>query len=88
MSEAGTMLRQKTSELATAIDEARSELARLDEGQRSDAHRQLIALCKEAADWLDRLEASPEAPSGEAAASLAQKAEQYLLKFRTRRDAV
>ncbi len=87
MSEAGTMLKQKTSELATAIDETRSELARLDEGQRTDAHRQLIAACNEAADWLEQIR-EPEAQPAEAAASLTRRAEQYLLDLRNKRKAV
>ncbi len=88
MSESQTMLKKKVDELATAIDETRSELARLDAGQRSEAHRQLIALAKEAADWLEGPGAAPEDRPSDEAASLTRQAEQYLLELRTKREAV
>jgi hypothetical protein len=88
MSEAETMLERKTSELATAVDETRSELARLGEGQRSDAHRQLIAKCKEAAEWLEGLEKPASDRSSEEAATLTQQAERHLLDLRTKREAL
>jgi hypothetical protein len=88
MSEAETMLDRKTSELATAIDETRSELARLGEGQRTDAHRQLIARCKEAAEWLERFGKPAGDRPAEEAATLTQQAEQYLLDLRTKREAL
>jgi hypothetical protein len=87
MSEAGATLRQRASELSTAVAETRSELARLDEDQRSEAHRQLLAACNEAAEWLERLgDPAQDRPAGEAA-SLAQEAQAYLLDLRTKRNA-
>lgn len=88
MSEAGMMLRRKSSELGTAIDETRSELARLDAGQRSDAHRQLIETCNQAAEWLERQGDLSQDRPAEEAASLTQEAERLLLDLRNRRNAI
>lgn len=88
MSEAGTALKQKADELDSAIDETRSELARLDADQRSDAHRQLIAVCKEATEWRQRLgDPSADRPA-EAASSLSRQAEAYLSDLRMKRDGI
>lgn len=88
MAEADTTLRQKTSELETAVSETRSELSRVDEAQRTDAHRELVAICNEAADWLDDREQSPQPASADEAASLTQKAEAFLRDLRMRRNAI
>jgi hypothetical protein len=88
MPEADTTLKQKTSELETAIHETRSELSRVDDAQRKDVHRELAATCKEAAEWLEQCMQAPEPASSEDTAALAQKAEAYLHDLRMRRHAI
>lgn len=88
MPEADTTLKQKTSELQTAIDETRSELSRVDEAQRKDVHRELVAICKEASDWLEECVHAPQPTSSEDAASLTQRAEVYMRDLRMRRNAI
>ena len=58
MPEADTTLKQKTGELETAIAETRSELSRVDEAQRTEVHRELVAICKEAAEWVEQCKRS------------------------------
>jgi hypothetical protein len=88
MAEADTTLKQKTSELETAVSEVRRELSRVDEAQRTDAHRELVAICKEAADWLEECVRAPQPASTDDAASLTQRAEGYLRDLRMRRNAI
>lgn len=88
MPEADTTLKQKTSELETALAETRSELARVDEAQRTDVHRELVALCKEASEWLEHCAKAAETASGDEAASMAQRAETLLRDIRMRRSAI
>jgi hypothetical protein len=88
MPEGDTTLKQKTSELETAIHETRSELSRVDEAQRKDVHRELAALCKEAAEWLEQSVRAPEPVSSDDTAALTQKAEAYLHDLRMRRHAI
>ncbi len=88
MAEAETTLKQKTGELETAVSETRGELSRVDEAQRTHAHRELVAICSEAADWLEQRGKSPDAASAEEAASLTQKAEAFLHDLRMRRNAI
>ncbi len=88
MAEAETTLKEKTSELETAISETRGELSRVDKAQRTDAHGELVAICKEATEWLEQREQSPEPASAEEAASLTQKAEAFLRDLRMRRTAI
>jgi hypothetical protein len=88
MAEADTTLKQKTSELETCIHETRSELSRVDEAQRKDVHRELVAICKEAADWLEQCVNAPEPSSSDDAAALTQRAEGYLRDLRMRRHAI
>ena len=88
MSEASTTLNQKAGELAAAIEETRGELTRLDDAQRSEAHRELARMCNDATAWLERLgDPARERPSPEAA-SLSQEAERLLHDLRTRRSAI
>ncbi len=86
MAEADTTLKQKTSELQTAIDETRRELSRVDEAQRKDVHRELVAICKEASDWLEQCVHAPQPASSDDAASLTQRAEAYLRDLQMRRN--
>jgi hypothetical protein len=88
MPEADTTLKQKTGELETAVEETRRELSRVDEAQRTDAHRELVAICKEASEWLGQCAESARTASGEEAASMTQKAETYLRDLRMRRNAI
>ena len=88
MPEADTTLKQKTSELETAIDETRRELSRVDEANRTDAHRRLVAICKEAAEWLEQCVRAPQPESADDAASLTQRAETYLHDLRIRRNTI
>jgi hypothetical protein len=88
MAEADTTLKQKTSELQTAIDETRGELSRVDEAHREDVHRELVAICKEAAEWLEECVRAPQPTSSDDAASLTQRAEAYLRDLRMRRNAI
>ncbi len=88
MPEADTTLKQKTSELETAIHETRSELSRVGETQRNDAHRELAAICKEAAEWLENSVRAPEPASPDDTAALSQRAEAYLHDLRMRRNAI
>ena len=84
MSESSQMLRQKASELETAVTEVQRELARADASRRSEAHRRLAGIVREARDWLDsRVEAGEVA--GEAASAEARKAEGFLHEIRMRR---
>jgi hypothetical protein len=85
MAEADTTLEQKTSELEAALSETRGELARVDAAQRTDVHRDLVAICGEASEWLAQV---PQTPPADEAASLTQKAEAFLRELRLRRDAV
>jgi hypothetical protein len=88
MAEADTTLKQKTSELETAIDETRRELARVDTAQRKEVHRELVAICKEAAEWLEECVHAPQPASSDEAASLTQRAEAYLRDIGMRRNAI
>jgi tagatose-1,6-bisphosphate aldolase len=87
MAEADTMLKQKKSELETALSEVRGELSRVDQAQRSEAHRQLVAACEAASTWLKKHGASEDL-SADAAASLAQEAESLLHDIRMGRHAI
>ena len=84
MSESSQMLRQKASELETAVSEAQRELARVDASRRSEAHRKLAEIVRKARDWLDSRGHSDEA-GGEAASAEARKAETFLHEIRMRR---
>ena len=53
MAESSQMLRQKTSELETAVVEVQRELARADRTRRSEAHDRLATLVREAREWLE-----------------------------------
>ena len=88
MAEADTTLKQKTGELEAAIDETFRELSRVDEAHRQDVHRELVAICKEARDWLERCVQAPQPESSEDAAALTQRAEAYLRDLRMRRNAI
>jgi hypothetical protein len=88
MPEADTTLRQKTSELETAIQQTRSELSRVDAAQRKDVHRELVAICKEASEWLEQRVHAQQPTSPDDAASLTQRAEGYLRDLRMRRNAI
>jgi hypothetical protein len=88
MAEADTTLRQKTSELETAVDETRRELSRVDAANRTEAHRELVAVCKDAAEWLERCVHGPQPASADDAAALTQRAEHYLREIRMRRHAI
>jgi hypothetical protein len=88
MPEADTTLKQKTSELETAIHETRSELSRVGEAQRKDVHRELAAICKEAAEWLQECMRAPEPASSDDAAALTRRAEAYLHDLRMRRHEI
>lgn len=88
MAEADTTLKQKTGELETAVEETRRELARVDAAQRTDAHRELVATCKEAAEWLEQCAQAAETASGDEAASMTRKAETFLHDLRMRRNAI
>jgi hypothetical protein len=87
MSEAETTLKQKAAELETAVDETRRELSRVDEGQRTDVHRELVRTCKEATEWLEECMKSPPG-STDQTASLTQKAEAFLRDLRLRRGKI
>jgi hypothetical protein len=88
MPEADTTLKQKTSELETAIHETRNELSRVDEAHRKDVHRELVAICKKAADWLEQCAHGPQPASSEETAGLTQRAEEYLRDLRMRRNEI
>jgi hypothetical protein len=88
MPEADTTLKQKASELETCVHETRSELSRVDEAHRRDVHRELAALCKEAAEWLEQCLQAPGPASSENAAALTQRAEGYLRDLRMRRHEI
>lgn len=88
MAEADRTLKEKTSELETAISETRSELSRVDEAQRTDAHRELVAICKKATEWLEQCAQAPQPASAEEAASQTQKAESFVRDLRMRRNAI
>ena len=87
MAEADTTLKQKTSELQAALDETHRELSRVDQAQRKDVHRELVAICKEASEWLEQCVRAEPATS-EDVASLTQRAEAYLRDLRMRRSAI
>jgi hypothetical protein len=84
MSESSQMLRQKASELETAVSEVQRELARVDASRRSEVHRRLAEIVREARDWLDSRGRADE-PGGEAASAEARKAEGFLHEIRMRR---
>ena len=93
MAETDTTLKQKTSELEAAVSETRSELAKVDQAQRTDAHRELVEICNEAAGWLEQHaqsaeKESTEGESTEETASLTQRAETFLRELRMRRSAI
>lgn len=86
MSESSQMLREKTSELETAVSQAQEELARADASRRTEAHHKLSALVREARGWLD----SHERPEGDEQAETAatRKAEGFLHDIRMHRTAL
>ncbi|HET7410464.1 MAG TPA: hypothetical protein VFJ13_09715 [Paracoccaceae bacterium] len=84
MSESLQMLRQKTSELETALAEVQRELDRADATRRTEAHDRLAGIARDARDWLDRHNRAPEG-EGEAATAEARKAEGFLHDIRMHR---
>ncbi|HEX6102625.1 MAG TPA: hypothetical protein VF031_06210 [Alphaproteobacteria bacterium] len=88
MAEADTTLKQKTGELEAAIDETFRELSRVDQANRKDVHRELVAICKEASQWLEQCVHAPQPASSEDASALTQRAEAYLRDLRMRRNAI
>lgn len=87
MAEADTTLKQKLGELSAAIDETLRELSRVDEAQRKDVHRDLVATCKEASGWLQQCERM-EPASPDDTSSLTQKAENFMRDLRMRRNMI
>ena len=87
MTESSQMLRQKASELETAVAEVQRELARADATRRTEAHDRLAEIVRDARDWLDRRRRSPDggAREGEAATADARKAESFLHDIRMHR---
>lgn len=88
MPEADATLKQKTDELEAVVDEVRRELTRIDEAQRRDAHRELVAICKDASAWLEQCARQADSASPEEAAAMTQKAEIFLGDLRMRRSAI
>ena len=88
MPEAATTLKQKTGELETAIDETRRELAQVEAERRTEAHHELVAICKQATEWLEQCAEGPQPASDEDTASRTQRAETFLRELRMKRSAI
>ena len=85
MAESSQMLRQKTSELETALAEVQRELDRADAMRRTEAHDRLAEIARGAREWLDRHDRTSKA-SDEAATAEARKAEGFLHDIRMHRS--
>jgi ElaB/YqjD/DUF883 family membrane-anchored ribosome-binding protein len=82
MPESSQMLREKTSELESAVSQVQQELARADATRRSEAHHRLAELVKKAREWL---ETTQEGGGEEAETAATRKAEEFLHEIQMHR---
>lgn len=80
------MLRQKTNELETALDEVQEELARAGATRETAAHTKLTDTIRDARSWLE--EHGDASADGEEAARQTRKIEDFLHAVRMHRTEI